>query len=86
MKLYKIISETLVQQFPGWISVNGTVYTNAAAERLAIESGEWFPLRINPTPVYDPETEYIVKRYSLVGDTIVCDWEVIHPTGGEDAE
>lgn len=77
MKLYQIINETLVREFPDWIESNGTIYTNEEAKSLAIESGLWYPLIVNDVPEFDSSYQYIIKNYYLEDDHIVLDW-IIH--------
>lgn len=82
--LYQLINETLIKQFPNYIDVNGTVYTNEAAREKARESGEWFELITSPIPQYDEETEYVIRRYYQEGNKIYLEW-VVNEKPEEDA-
>lgn len=82
--LYRIINPTLVEQFRGHITEDGTTYTNADAEAKALESGEWHPLTIQPAPQIQ-EGQVLTKNYTLVDDTIILNWVVTTPTSGLDA-
>ena len=84
--LYRIINSTLVQQFPGYVVAGGIVYTNALAEELALQSGDWYPLSVSPTPTFNEESEYLEKNYHLDGGTIVLDWIVRQKGENTDAE
>lgn len=75
--LYKILSETSIQQFSGYIEIDGLIYTNQLAEEKALESGEWFPLVTEGMPEYDTETQYLTKRYTQEENQIRLSW-VIH--------
>lgn len=81
--IYRIINESLIEQFPLWIEKNGIVYTNAAAE--AIAEG-WYPLEIQPVPEFDEETEYLIKKYALVDNKIILNWEKHQKTIGTDED
>jgi hypothetical protein len=74
--LYKILNETSIQQFSGYIEVDGLVYTNQLAEEKALESGEWFPLVAEDMPEYDTETQYLTKQYTQEGNQIRLSWAV----------
>jgi hypothetical protein len=76
MKLYKIINETQIEEFPNWIKKDGIVYTNDQAIDLAIKSKLWFPLIINEVPQFDNETQQIRRFYYLKDESIVLDWVV----------
>ena len=74
--IYKIINENQIQQFPLHIEINGQVYTNALAEEKALETGEWFPLRVQEIPEYNSETQYLLKHYEQHEDHIYQYWTI----------
>ena len=68
--IYKLISEKRIKRFSGWWQEGDTIYTNAEAERRALESGEWHHLVVDEQPEYNPETQYLDYYYELLEDTI----------------
>lgn len=72
----KIIDETLVVFFPGFIEKDGEIFTNSLGEENAKKTGEWFDLEEKPKPSYDPKTEYLSKNYKKQGNKIVLSWDI----------
>ena len=83
--LYRIIDEHQVEQFPLHIEVLGDIYTNSLAEEEAVKTGEWFELVEDNKPNYNPETEYLTKRYYQDNDIIRLEWTVNEKGENEDA-
>ncbi len=83
--LYRIIDERQVEQFPLYIEVNGEVYTNSLAEAEALKTGDWFELVADPKPEYDPETQYLLRRYIQEEEHIHQVWEINEKGVMEDA-
>lgn len=88
--IYKLISEKQIKRFSEWWQEDDTVYTNAEAERRALESGEWHHLVVDEQPEYNPETEYLTYEYGLEDGSIHQRWIIneikIEPTDFDKVE
>ena len=75
--LYQLINENQIRQFPLHIEVLGDVYTNELAEEEALKTGEWFELVEDEKPNYDPDTQYLLRKYIQENDAIRLTWLVV---------
>lgn len=83
--LYQLVDGTLVRQFPDYIDVAGSIYTNKLGEEKAAASGEWYELVISDVPEIDNEKQYLAKSFRQEEDAIYLDWVVKDIKKVEDA-
>ena len=77
MRLYRILSDTLVELFPSFIERGGVVYTNAEAEEIAL-ANDWYPLVESGKPTIT-DGQLLIRHYRVEGGSIILEWRVITP-------
>lgn len=73
--MYKFIDENKVEKFKnGFVVLDGRIYTNPTPETL--KKVGYKPLVEAEIPEYDPEKQYLVKKYEKGEDSITERYEV----------
>ena len=75
MMLVKIIEEGRIEVFKDYYIKDETVYTNAEAEKFAIEQG-YKKLIIEEEPEYNKQEEYLTDYFKETTDNVIKKWKI----------
>ena len=73
--LVKFIDEETIEIFKDYYIDGETVYTNAEAEKFAIEQG-YKELIIEDEPEYNNQEEYLTDYFEETSDNVIKKWTI----------